>query len=352
MASPDTFNLRQPHEWLLDLADRLARGQPQVMVTVVKTQGSTPRDVGSHMWVGSDFIADTIGGGHLEWKAIASARNLLKEARRDFRIERYPLGPSLGQCCGGVVWLLYEYLDRDDATWCAQIAASLAQGKAVCRRITLSSFQPAQLISRETTSQHIEPLSVDTLNIHNVSVIDTQKVLAQPGAKSLPYGDDTDRVTIVDTWWASTVCIVVCGAGHIGNAIVRLLGDLPVQVIWLDPRENCWPARLPDNVRTLQGDADDVPDMPDQAYWLVLTHNHALDLAIIDAVFRHKSFAFLGLIGSKSKKARFVSRLSRRYPSGLVERICCPIGVVQTSSKLPSVIAVSVVAQLLGLMTT
>ena len=141
----------------------------------------------------------------------------------------------------------------------------------------------------------------------------------------------------------------VCGAGHVGQAIVNLLGTLPVQVIWLDPRDGVWPETLPSNVRCLQGDEADVVDCPDNACWLVLSHSHALDLAIVQAVMAHKPFRFLGLIGSETKKARFESRLRDRFPASLVQRLTCPIGLVQTSSKLPEVIAVSVVAQLLAL---
>lgn len=282
------------HEWLSELADRLSKGQPQVLVSIVDAKGSTPRDVGARMWVGHDFIVDTIGGGHLEWKAIATARSMLTGDSHDPRIERYPLGPALGQCCGGVVWLMFEYLNHDDATWCRQFADALAQGGSMSRTVVL----PEQ--------------------------------------------------KIIDVWSLPRTQVVVCGAGHIGTAIVKLLADLPVQVSWLDPR-GCWPDMLPGNVRVVQGGADEVPDMPDNAYWLVLTHNHALDLDIIDSVFRHKKFAFLGLIGSRSKKARFVSRLSQRHPPEQIERLVCPVGVVQTSSKLPAVIAVSVVAQLLDL---
>lgn len=297
MTRPDIPLHARSHEWLAALAQRLGQGLPQVLVTVVRTQGSTPRDVGARMWVGTDFIVDTIGGGHLEWKAIALARMMLEGTVRENALERFPLGPGLGQCCGGVVWLMFEYFDNDDASWCARTARTLARGGSVTRTISLA-------------------------------------------------GHD-----IVDVWSPPPVQIVVCGAGHIGTHIVKLLGDLPFQVTWLDPRA-CWPDAIPGNVRVVQGDADDVPDMPDNACWLILTHNHALDLAIIDAVFRHKAFAFLGLIGSRSKKARFVSRLAQRHPQELVKRMVCPIGVVQTSSKLPAAIAVSVVAQLLELTDT
>lgn len=298
--------------WLGQLANRLSQGQPQVLVTVGHTLGSTPRDTGARMWVSREGFVDTVGGGHLEWKAIAHARAMLDAGKPRRDVVRYPLGPSLGQCCGGVVWLVFELLDRDDAHWCVRIAELLARGISVRRTGTV-----------------VEPLAGNAEG----SILDIETGVMQ------------------DVWMAAQSHVVVCGAGHIGQAIVRLLADLPVRVTWLDPRDGCWPDRLPDNVTALHGDADDVPDLPENAYWLILTHNHALDLQIIDAVFRKRSFAFIGLIGSHTKKARFVSRLRQRHDPVLVERLQCPVGLVNTSSKLPAVIAVSVVAQLLGAMS-
>lgn len=323
-----------PQEWLAELATRLAADQPQVLVTVGRTQGSTPRDTGARMWVGTDFIVDTIGGGHLEWKAIACARDMLAQAVPQRKVQRYPLGPGLGQCCGGMVWLTFEYLDSQDAFWCMQIVDALSSDKSVKRIVDLTPASDTNLsvVARTCADVTLYPLS------------------ANEGGLTTRL--DIEQGRLIDVWSAPTTNIVVCGAGHVGHAVVRLLADLPVRVVWMDSRDDCWPARVPVNVQILQGDQDDVPDMPEQAYWLVLTHNHALDLAIIDNVFRHKSFAFMGLIGSKTKQARFASRLRQRHDSQIVERLCCPIGIVATSSKQPAVIAVSVVSQLLGLITT
>jgi len=103
-----------------------------------------------------------------------------------------------------------------------------------------------------------------------------------------------------------------------------------------------------------KGHADDARDLPPNAAWLVLTHDHALDMAIVQEVLRlhtqGQPFAFLGMIGSKTKAARFRSHLRRRFPPELVNRLVCPIGLVDTESKLPPVIAISIVAQLLPLL--
>lgn len=320
-----------PQDWLSDLAGQLAAGQSQVLVTVGHTLGSAPQDAGARMCVGTDFIVNTIGGGHLEWKAIACAREMLAQAGPRRKVQRYPLGPGLGQCCGGVVWLVFEYLDSQDVHWCLEIGDALSRGRSVRRIVDLA---PASDMHSSVVAGTHAGVALYPLSAHE---------------RRMETRLDIERGRLIDVWSVPTTDVVVCGAGHIGHAIVRLLADLPVRVVWLDPRDDCWPARVPVNVQLLQGDEDDVPDMPEQAYWLVLTHNHALDLAIVDSVFRHKSFAFMGLIGSKTKQVRFSSRLRQRHDAQLVERLCCPIGIVSTSSKQPAVIAVSVVAQLLEL---
>ena len=310
--------------WWPRLVAALQLGQAQVLVTVVRAQGSTPRDPGARMWVSGGFAVDTIGGGHLEWKAIAHARMLLEQKAPDPQVIRYPLGPGLGQCCGGVVWLAYEYLDAADLPWCMSVETSLGEGRPIERRVPLAQGGLPRLTSAEPPSN---------LAAHEATCW------------------DESRDEIIDWINPAALTVVVCGAGHVGHAVVRILAELPLRIIWLDPRDDCWPETVPANVHCVQGDADDVRDMPDEAYWLVLTHNHALDLAIIEALFQSRTFRFLGLIGSKTKKARFVSRLGRRFPPEQIARIQCPIGLVETSSKLPAVIAVSVVAQLLPLIS-
>lgn len=88
---------------------------PQILVTVARTSGSVPREVGAWMAVAAGGISGTVGGGHLEFDAIARARTALAGGELAAEV-RYPLGPSLGQCCGGVVWLRFERVDAGE-TW-------------------------------------------------------------------------------------------------------------------------------------------------------------------------------------------------------------------------------------------
>jgi xanthine dehydrogenase accessory factor len=335
--------------WLQAVLDGLRAGQPQVLVTVAQAKGSTPRDPGARMWVNASAQHDTIGGGHLEQLAIETARGMLTKTAPRRQVVRYPLGPALGQCCGGVVWLAFEYLDQRDISWCEAVQTALARGQSVQRTVCLPLFS-GNSVALDAACSTLDGVQVQALPLC------ADKDQGEEADSDGPSDDlalttwDESSGVMLDTITRPALNVVVCGAGHVGLAIVRLLGDLPVHVVWLDPRDDCWPEVLPGNVTCIQGDADDVIDCPDNAYWLVLTHSHALDLEIVEAVFAHKPFSFLGLIGSKTKKARFVSRLRQRFPEELVDRMQCPIGLVATSSKLPSVIAISVVAQIIPLL--
>lgn len=114
MISPltDLSDLTPLHERLLA---QLAQS-PAILVTVTQTQGSVPREIGSWMGVFADRVVGTIGGGHLEHQAMAQARRLLLDPQLPTSPQRMALGPSLGQCCGGVVTLNFERLHAPDST--------------------------------------------------------------------------------------------------------------------------------------------------------------------------------------------------------------------------------------------
>jgi xanthine dehydrogenase accessory factor len=144
--------------------------------------------------------------------------------------------------------------------------------------------------------------------------------------------------------------VAVFGAGHVGKALVRLLAGLPCGVFWIDSRAEELPAEPPPGVRRVLTDdpAAEVDDLPRGADLVVMTHSHALDQEIVDAALRRGAHRFLGLIGSKTKRAKILARLAEqgRTPEQLAQ-VTCPIGLSGILGKEPAVIAISVAAQLL-----
>jgi xanthine dehydrogenase accessory factor len=146
--------------------------------------------------------------------------------------------------------------------------------------------------------------------------------------------------------------VAVFGAGHVGKALVKILADLPCAVTWIDSRAEELPAAPAPSVRCVLSDAppDEVAELPAGADLVVMTHSHALDLEIVDAALRRGAHRYLGLIGSRTKRARLAQRLEARGRTPeQIARVTCPIGVPGVTGKQPAVIAVAVAAELLQL---
>jgi xanthine dehydrogenase accessory factor len=146
--------------------------------------------------------------------------------------------------------------------------------------------------------------------------------------------------------------ICVFGNGHVGRALVQVLGAVPADVRWIDTREHDFPARVPSNVEIVVTDdpTAEVAAAPRGASLVVMTHSHPLDFDIVETALARDDWAYIGLIGSKSKRAQFERRLLARgaTPDSLL-RVTCPIGAGPLRSKVPGVIAVAVAAELLAL---
>ena len=146
------------------------------------------------------------------------------------------------------------------------------------------------------------------------------------------------------------------GAGHVGQAIVRLLAPLPVQVHWVDSREaigGADPMAIGANAASIVKTVSEAPehevgDMAVGSYYLVMTHDHDLDGRIVEAILRRGDFAYCGMIGSATKRRRFEQRLQARgLPAERLARLVCPIGLPGITGKAPEIIAIAVVAQVL-----
>jgi xanthine dehydrogenase accessory factor len=142
--------------------------------------------------------------------------------------------------------------------------------------------------------------------------------------------------------------VVLFGAGHVGKEVARILERLPCALTWIDPRPDVFPDAVAGNVRVVieEEPAWMVDEAPAGAFYLVMTHSHALDLELVERILKRGDAAFVGLIGSETKAAKFRLRLQKKNISP--EKLVCPIGVFK-AGKHPAEVAVSAVAQLLEL---
>jgi xanthine dehydrogenase accessory factor len=319
--------------WIEAACAHLSRHPAVVRVTVIALRGSAPREAGATMLVDPLGTVGSIGGGRLEWQATLAARELL--CTRDaapVRIADLILGPDLGQCCGGRVELWLERLTRDDLPWLRAAARSVLRARAHRDDAHKTSYVVVTEFSGVVASHRLQR--------------------STPGAVSLNLrraasGD----LTLLEPLPAPRPRLWVFGAGHVGQALVRLLSGLAIfDITWVDSRPELLPADL-DGCVTTQPCAkpmDLVDAAPADTRYVVLTHDHALDYELCRSILRRGDSSWLGLIGSASKSARFRSRLLRDGISRETLRaLTCPIGIPGIASKLPASIAISIAAQLL-----
>jgi len=311
--------------WVEAARTALSRHAALVRVTVTALRGSTPREAGASMLVDAAGTAGTIGGGRLEWHATSLARELLCDSRAaPVRIAELVLGPELGQCCGGRVELWLERLTRNDLAWLEPAARRLRAERGLA-------------MASEMTG------GVVTHRLLRRSFAGTATVALERR--------DPQRIALFEMLRPQRADLWIFGAGHVGQALVRLLAELALfEIAWIDSRAELLPACLPESVtaKVCAAPAELVAAAPPGARFVVMTHDHALDYELCRVILARADAGRLGLIGSASKAARFRSRLLREgLGREALSRLDCPIGVPGISSKLPGAIAIAIAAQLL-----
>lgn len=259
---------RQSLQTFLNASSRAA------LVEVREARGSTPREKGAWMLVAPDSTFGTIGGGQLEFLAIAKARELIAENVANGALD-IPLGPEIGQCCGGRVALDITMADTEHRT---------------------------ALMSRAESEDAARP--------H----------------------------------------VYLFGGGHVGHALAYALALLPVRAVVVETRTEALRG-LPEGVETRLTAVPEevVREAPPGSAFVVLTHDHALDFLIVAEALARGDAAYVGMIGSKTKKATF--RSWYRDNGGeekRAETLVTPIGGVAARDKRPAVIAAMTAAEVMA----
>lgn len=307
---------------------------PAVLVTVARVRGSAPRAAGTRLIVTAERVFETIGGGNLEFRAIELARELLRDPPCAPRLEAYPLGAALGQCCGGHVTLQFEILVPARSEWLDWINDT--PGVLVTSADGSKLWITADTVRGDTNL----PGTAATVDSARRQLTDGETLLIE----------QNDGHLLLEPIRPPDFHIALFGAGHVGRALVQVLSGLPCRIHWIDGREQEFPAQLPGNVERILSDEPDleVDDLPNDSYLLVMTHSHALDEAICERALKRGRYRYLGLIGSQSKLARFRKRWRLHGVSeSAIATLTCPIGIPGISGKHPSEIAIAVAAQLL-----
>jgi xanthine dehydrogenase accessory factor len=326
--------------WIATLRATLATEGRAVLVTVAATRGSAPREAGARMLVTARGAQGTIGGGHLEFEAIRIARDALHSGSAGTWLARFPLAARLGQCCGGVATLLFQSFDAAALRW----LETLEQGAG--------DDAPAVLVTAIARDSRVPMLvgpgaAPDALPAEVRSAVN--ELLARRDA--LPrVVEDATGAWFVERVIGNDFRVLVFGNGHVGRALIQVLGALPCAVTWVDAREQEFPAAVPANVAIV---ATDLPEAEARAaapgsMFLVMTHSHALDFDLVAAILARDDARYVGMIGSQAKRAQLERRLGERgFDKAAFARVTCPIGIAGIHGREPGAIAVAVAAELL-----
>ncbi len=302
------------------LIDAIEAEGSAALVTLARVRGSSPREAGARMVVRpSGGFHGTIGGGALEWAALEAALAALKAGRGPAARRSLALGPELAQCCGGRVDWRIEIFDRRDVEDLGVLAAAEGEGVKTLTARVGGDGRVERRLDRDRPGGRL------TGN------------LPDAGGWTEPIGE-------------SARAVYLYGAGHVGRALALALAPLPFVVRWIDSRREAFPSRTPANVALFHvpEPASELASAPDGALIVVMTHSHAIDLEIVAAALKAERFGYVGLIGSATKRARFLKQMrDAGMTEAMLAKLVCPIGVPGIGGKDPAVIAASTAAQLL-----
>ncbi len=323
------------NEWIDELSDLTAANEAVVMITIAAIRGSAPREVGARMIVTATQSIGTIGGGQLEYQCTRIAVSMLG-GDEITSVRKFPLGAAMGQCCGGVVDVLFEPLSAGLPEWLRDLRSLHGQREKAALLTQIGG--DARFVVSAGRVFDGEPQSLPA-------------AVADHALGLLEDGSPGERV---DDWFVDTIIgtdfnIAVFGAGHVGTAVVAALAQLDCNIRWIDSRRDIFRS-TPANVRSIESPEPslEVAAMPAASFYLVMTHSHALDFDICDRILRRQDAQYCGLIGSRSKKRRFEKRYRQQgMPQEMFDALACPIGVDGISGKKPAEIAVAAAAEVL-----
>ena len=289
-----------------DVIEKLLNHHMLARVVIISTKGSAPRKAHSQMIVTEKQVFGSIGGGQLEYKITSICQQRLLTIKKFEReVRSFALGPSLGQCCGGSVRALIEYFHLSDLSKIEK----LNQGEFLIHELNTNAFpyEGSQLSSLDENKFFQEQAFEKNTNLY------------------------------------------IWGAGHTGREIMSSTKSLPLNRYWIDIAKERFPETIDPDINMIWANDPTrlVKRFPSGGIHLILTHSHALDLALIQSLLKENNFYKLGLIGSITKKARFNSQLLKiGFTSDDIDKIVCPIGLPEIEGYEPFRIAISVAGQI------
>ena len=349
--------------WLSSFKKAIALNNGCVLLTVIETKGSTPCSVGDKIiFSNKQLTFGSIGGGNLEFQALTLAKDLLNKDINATHLEKYPLGATLGQCCGGYVKVMFESFVNSSTqlkkknSWLETVSDLIEKQQ---------DFVVATIIDNQTDKSNSGKKFIYTTNSDKSPSSNDLTSKISAGANNLLSTNDSPTIAQYQNNSESLieVCyekgnntelqsVAIFGAGHISRALMPILTKLPIRIYWIDDRA--------EQFEQYQGDTSQIniicddfisglADLPEETYCLVITYSHKMDFDICEKIISRNSFTYLGMIGSRIKGNKFRDRLLQKgYPKETVDKFICPIGAKQKFLKSPTAIAVTIAMDLLN----
>ena len=348
------------NSWLKPVKTASALNNGFVLLTIISTKGSTPCSNGDKIvFSGAESVFGSIGGGNLEFKALSFAEELLSLNSNGTYLKKYPLGASLGQCCGGYVNVMFESFIQSDATnsWIKTVSNLLQDNEDFIVATIIDSNSEIEFSSKKfvyldgTLSPNIDDKKISSLITKSAKDL----LLLSDSPTIVQFENQSGALTEVcfeKVLTSEVQPVVVFGAGHISRALMPILINLPIKIYWVDDRAEQFDKYQGD---TSQIDiiCDDfvqsIPDLPDSSYCLVITYSHQIDFEICEKMITQNNFSYLGMIGSEIKGKKFRDRFHQKnFSEEVINKFICPIGDKQKFLKSPAAIAVTIAMDLIN----
>ena len=350
--------------WLKPLKSAIAINNGFVLITIIATKGSTPCSNGDKIvYSSNDVIFGSIGGGNLEFKALSFAKEMLNFNNNSNQLIKYPLGATLGQCCGGYVKVMFESFIRPNSSlkvkesWVEKLSSLFKNSEDFVLATSIDNNQNTKLERHKFlyTQKSFYSSSSDKQLSQFVKNHASKLLQASQSPTIVEFIDDEglkSEICLEKVASSELLPVAIFGAGHISRALMPILINLPVKLFWIDDRQEQFDKYLGDTsqIKIICDDlVESVSDLPDNVYCLVITYSHKIDFEICEKMIIQNNFSYLGMIGSSIKGKKFRDRfIQKSYAEEVVKKFTCPIGEKQKFLKSPTAIAVTIAMDLIN----
>jgi xanthine dehydrogenase accessory factor len=352
------------NSWLKHLRTAIALNNGFVLITIIATKGSTPCSHGDKIvYTDNEVIFGSIGGGNLEYKALSTAKEMLNLNDNSNQLIKYPLGATLGQCCGGYVKVLFESFVgnysslKGEDSWVEKVSRYYIESEDFILATSIDNDKDSKLDKQKfLLKQNDFYSSSEDKQLSNFVKDHSLKLLQNSQCSTLIEFENESgsgsTICLEKVVFSELLPVAIFGAGHISRALMPILINLPIKLFWIDDRQEQFDKFQGDTsqIKIICDDMVEITsDLPDNVYCLVITYSHQIDFEVCEKMIIQNNFSYLGMIGSSIKGNKFRDRFKQKnYSEEVINKFTCPIGEKHKFLKSPTAIAVTIAMDLMN----